>query len=423
VGEFSSGGGGGECVYSCALTAIGSGVPFRPTCVTPKPTVPGPQTAIVVGPSGEEIYTDKYGRVKVQFHWDRYGKADQNSSCWIRVAQVWAGRQWGALYTPRIGQEVIVEFLEGNPDYPIITGRVYNGQAMPPYQLPDHQTMSTIKSNTSRGGGGFNEIRFEDMKGKEQVFVHAEKDQDLRVKNDCRECIGNERHLIVKKNQFEQVDADKHSTVKGDQRTEIDGDNSLTVKGDHLVQISGGDHRTVKGDQSESIGGDHNLKGMNLNTEAGQKISIKAGTDFHEKAGMNYAMDAGMAVHIKGGMTVVVEGGLQLSLKVGGNFIDINPGGVFIQGTMVMINSGGAAGSGSGSSPTAPAAPQAPDLPKPPKEAGTAEAGKVDEAPPAPKPPKATKFSPQATTLKSAAGDGTPFCEECEKAKQSQSAS
>ncbi|TGN99633.1 hypothetical protein PN36_35405, partial [Candidatus Thiomargarita nelsonii] len=145
---------------------------------------------IVVGPKGEEIYTNEHGQVKVQFHWDRVGKMDEKSSCWIRVSQLWAGRSWGAMYIPRIGQEVIVDFIEGDPDRPIITGRVYHGTNKPPYPLPAEKTKSTIKSDSSKGGGGFNEIRFEDKKGKEQIFIHAEKDHDLRVKNDRREYIG-----------------------------------------------------------------------------------------------------------------------------------------------------------------------------------------------------------------------------------------
>ena len=132
----------------------------------------GAQTAMVVGPAGEEIYTDKYGRVKVQFHWDRYGKQDEQSSCWVRVAQLWAGKNWGMIHIPRVGQEVIVSFLEGDPDRPIITGRVYNGDAMPPYGLPDNATQSGIKSRSSKGGAeaNFNEIRFEDLKGSEQLY-------------------------------------------------------------------------------------------------------------------------------------------------------------------------------------------------------------------------------------------------------------
>ncbi len=430
AGEFYSGGeGGGECVYSCSFTAIAiktaidAAQPFRSPRITPKPSITGPQTAMVVGKSGEEIWTDEYGRVKVQFHWDRYSETNENSSCWIRVAQVWAGKNWGAMYIPRIGQEVIIEFLEGDPDRPIITGRVYNAQAMPPYGLPSEKTKSTLKSNSSKGGQGFNEIRFEDKKGEEQIFIHAEKNQDTRIKNDNFEWIGNERHLIVKSDQLELVEGDKHATVKGNWLCKTEGDRGQTVNGDRLTSIDGSEHLNVKGDQFVNVDGDANLKsGKNLNQEAAQKISIKSGMDFHEKAGMNYAMDAGMAVHIKGGMTVVIEGGVQVSLKAGPSFVDIGPAGVSISGPMVMINSGGAAGSGSGSSPTAPTSPQAPDIPKEPEEAATAEPGKVSEAPKKPKPPTPVKFSPQAVTLQQAAQDGTPFCEECERARTQQSA-
>ncbi|MEP6923189.1 MAG: type VI secretion system tip protein TssI/VgrG, partial [Pyrinomonadaceae bacterium] len=175
--------------YTNSFTCIpygGNNAPYRPPRVTPKPTVKGGQTAFVVGPAGEEIFTDKYGRVKVQFNWDRESQADANSSCWVRVAQAWAANKWGMMFIPRIGMEVVINFLEGDPDQPIITGCVYNAEAMPPYTLPDEKTKSTMKSDSSTGGGGFNELRFEDKKGSEQIFIHAEKDVDMRVKNDER---------------------------------------------------------------------------------------------------------------------------------------------------------------------------------------------------------------------------------------------
>ena len=421
AGEFASSGataGGGGEFFSCSITTIAKEQQFRPLRLTPKPVVQGLQTAIVTGPKGEEIHTDKYGRVKVQFHWDRYGKADQDSSCWIRVSSQWAGKKWGAIYLPRIGQEVIVEYLEGDPDRPLITGRVYNGDAMPPYDLPAEKTKSTVKSNSSKGGNGFNEIRFEDKKGSEQIFVHGEKNLDERIKNNTREWIGNERHLIVKKDQLEKVEGDKHSIIKGENLIKIEGDQGVTIQGNRLTDIEGKQHLTVVGDQNAKIGGDDSLKvAGNLNTEAGQKISIKAGQDFHGKAGMNYAMDAGMCIHIKGGMTVVIEGGMQLSLKAAGSFVDIGPAGVSISGPMVMINSGGAAASGSGSSPTAPTAPEPPDLPKEANPAADAKSGQSDAPPKPPKPPKPVTFSPAAVVLQNAAESGAPFCEKCEAAK------
>jgi type VI secretion system secreted protein VgrG len=315
--------------------------------------VEGIQTAIVVGPSGEEIYTDEYGRVKVQFHWDRRGSSDENSSCWMRVSQLWAGTNWGAMFIPRIGQEVIVDFLEGDPDRPLVTGRVYHGTNMPPYSLPDEKTKSTIKSYSSPDGGGFNEIRFDDLKGEEQVFIHAEKNQDIRTEKDRMEWVGQDSHLIVVRNQLEKVEGDKHLTVNGDQNEKVDG-----------------------------------------------TVSLEAGTDIQEKAGGKHALDAAQEIHLKAGMKVIIEAGTQVSLKAGSNFIDIGPSGVSIQGTMVNINSGGSAGSGSGSSPQAP---------EEPAEADTAEPGRATQGPPGPTEPATP--TPQARALSSAAQTGTPFCE------------
>ena len=362
--------------FASRFEAIDFETQFRSPLITPLPRIRGPQTAIVVGPAGEEIHTDKYGRVKVQFHWDRYSSADENSSCWVRVSQGWAGKKWGMMFIPRIGQEVIVEFLEGDPDRPIITGRVYNDKAMPPYDLPGDMTRSTMKTNSSKGGGGFNEIRFEDKKDSEQVFVHAQKNKDERVRNDSKEFIGNDRHLIVKKKQYEKVEEEKH----------------LLVLQDHVEKVQGDMHLHVVGNENEKVD---------------QTISREAGMDIQEKCGMNYAMDAGMAVHIKAGMTCVIEAGTSLTIKVGGNFVNISPMGVTIQGTLVNINSGGAAGSGSGSSP------EAPKDPVDAKEADDDNAGEVDQPPPAPQPPTPVTYSSQATVLQKAAEDGTPMVKIC----------
>ena len=316
--------------FSCLPTGSEKAAPFRPPRRTPKPIVNGGQTAFVVGPAGEEIFTDKYGRVKVQFHWDRDGAMDGNSSCWLRVAQSWAGKNWGMMFIPRIGMEVIVEFLEGDPDQPIITGCVYNAEAMPPYTLPDEKTKSTMKSDTTKGGGGFNEIRFEDKKGSEQIFVHGEKDIDVRNKNDRREWVGNDLHYIVKR----------------DQREKIERDTSLEVTRD----------------QMEKIGRDHHLKVVGKEAiEIGDSLSLKVGGNVTEKFGANHSEETSQSVYIKAGMSVVIEAGVQISLKVGGNFIDIGPAGVSIKGTMVLINSGGAAGSGSAGSIVAPTAPAVAD--------------------------------------------------------------
>ncbi|HEY1795236.1 MAG TPA: type VI secretion system tip protein VgrG [Stellaceae bacterium] len=193
--------------YANSFSCLPSAATFRAPRLTPKPVVHGPQTAIVVGPSGEEIYCDKYGRVKVQFHWDRYGTKDDKSSCFIRVAQWLAGPQWGAIFTPRIGMEVIVEFLEGDPDRPIIVGTVYNGDNMPPYALPDNKTQSGFKSRSSLKGGSsnFNELRFEDKKGDEDIVVHAEKDYHRSVEHNDDLQVGNDQTITIKNDRTETV--------------------------------------------------------------------------------------------------------------------------------------------------------------------------------------------------------------------------
>lgn len=311
--------------FECHFVAIDSRQPFRCARTTQKPVVQGPQTAIVVGKVGEEIWTDAHGRVKVQFHWDRLGKADENSSCWVRVAQVWAGKQWGGLYLPRRGQEVIVDFLEGDPDQPIITGRVYNGDAKPPYALPENATMSTLKSNSSKGGGGFNEIRFEDKKDAEQLFVHAQRDYELRAGRDRIEYTERDHHGIVNRDRIEETRGKQHQIVKGERVANVGGDEHLDVKGLQALRIGGSKSEKVGGAVAESYGSDHS-----------------------EQVGGNYYLNAGT--------NVVIEAGVQLTLKVGGNFVTIGPAGVSIQGSLVMINSGGAAGSGSAGSLVAPLA-------------------------------------------------------------------
>ena len=237
-------------VYQCQFRTIARTRAFRPPRSTPLPFVYGPQTAVVVGPSGEEIYTDDHGRVKVQFHWDRIGKNNDQSSCWIRVSQNWAGKQWGGVFLPRIGQEVIVEFLEGDPDKPIITGSVYNGDTKPPYALPAKKTLSGIKSHSSKGGSddNFNELRFEDSKGNEEVYFHAEKDFTRIVENNDTLSIGFE-----KKQQGDQT-----TDIYNNRTTTLEmGSDSLNIKqgnrtttldmGDHIVQIKSG-NRTVNVD-------------------------------------------------------------------------------------------------------------------------------------------------------------------------------
>jgi type VI secretion system secreted protein VgrG len=316
---YSDGQGSNEEFCSCEFTAIDKNQPYRTPRITSKPSIQGPQTAMIVGPSGEEIYTDEFGRVKVQFHWDRYGEADENSSCWIRVAQVWAGKYWGAMYIPRIGQEVVVEFLEGDPDRPIITGRVYNDPSKPPYEPKANPTMSTLKSNSSKGGGGFNEIRFEDKKGEEQIFIHAENNMDIRVNNDRFETVGTDgegnRHLVVEKDKKEHIKNDRHEQVDNHHLEKIGGDRNLKVVGKQAVAIEKSLSLTVtddvievfKANHSEQVTKDYYLKGTNLVIEGTTNVTIKVGQSY-------IAIEAG-GIKIGTTGTLELESMGQLSIK------------------------------------------------------------------------------------------------------------
>ena len=264
-------GAGSPFEYENRFTCIPFALPFRPPRITPIPTVRGTQTATVVGPSGEEIFTDKYGRVKVQFHWDREGKSDADSACWVRVASPWAGKSYGMVHIPRIGQEVIVDFLEGDPDRPIIVGSVYNAEQMPPYALPDNKTQSGIKSNSSKGGGGSNEIRLEDKKGTEQVYIHAQYNMDSVVENDQTmlvhgndtETVDKDQTITIHGNQTETVDKDRTTTIHQGDTLTVDKDQSITIMGgrtekvlkDESISIMGGRTETVLKDETITITG------------------------------------------------------------------------------------------------------------------------------------------------------------------------
>jgi len=369
-GSYNMTGGGAGESYSNHFTCIPADVPFRPPRVTHKPFVQGPQPALVVGKAGEEIWVDNYGRVIVQFYWDRLGNNDENSSCWVRVSQPWAGGNWGAMWIPRIGQEVIVSFLEGDPDRPIITGRVYNAEEMPPYPLPDNQTVSTFKSRSSKGGGSsnFNELRFEDKMGSEQIFMNAEKEMDLRVETNSREFIGASRHLIVTNDQIEQVQGDKHIHVEGKLFEQIDSDSSLQITGKQMENTNGDQSIGVGGDQKVQVTGNASLQvGQNQKEQVGGDVSLTVTGNRQEQVGQNYNVSATMAINLTGGTSVVITGGPEgVCLNGPGGFISIGPAGVTIQGTMVLINSGGAAITGTSPSPASPDSPDAPTAPKDP---------------------------------------------------------
>jgi type VI secretion system secreted protein VgrG len=252
MNEAGSQNAGGD-IYHCEFSCIDSKESFRTARTTPRPTVQGPQTAVVVGRSGEEIYTDEYGRVKVQFHWDRYGESNENSSCWVRVAQIWAGKNWGAMSIPRIGQEVIVEFLDGDPDRPIITGSVYNAEQMPPWGLPVSQTQSGILSRSTKGGTqeNANALRFEDKKGEEQLWLHAEKDQLTEVENDETKWVGNDRTKTIDGNETTTVHKNRTETVDQNETITVHQNRTETVDQNETITIH--QNRTETVDQNETI--------------------------------------------------------------------------------------------------------------------------------------------------------------------------
>lgn len=372
---YTSAGAEGSEVYSNHFTCIPASVTYRPPRITPKPFVQGPQPALVVGKAGEEIWVDKYGRVIVQFYWDRLGQKNESSSCWIRVSQPWAGGNWGAIWIPRIGQEVLVDFLEGDPDRPVIIGRVYNADQMPPYTLPDYQTRSTFMSRSSKGGGSsnYNEMRFEDLKGQEQIFMNAEKDMDLRVENDSREFIGANRHLIVTSNQQEQIQADKHLHVQGNHFEKVEGNMSLQITGNQMESVTGNKSLNVTGDQKESVTGNVSLSVTGNQSESVTgNVSLSVTQGKSDSITMGYAMTA-MSIHLSAETGIVIECPLGITLSSGANSIDIGPAGVFVTGTpFVYLNSGS-----SPASTTDPSggSPDSPDSPTDPKDPDTADDG------------------------------------------------
>ncbi|AMV23515.1 Phage-related baseplate assembly protein [Gemmata sp. SH-PL17] len=350
--EDWAGGGPGMADYSNLFVVIPTARPFRPAPTTPRPRISGAQTAVVVGMSGEEIYTDKYGRVKVQFFWDRLGKKDENSSCWIRVSEMWAGKQWGMVFTPRIGQEVVVEFLEGDPDRPLITGRVYNAELMPPYALPSNMTQSGLKTRSSKGGGteDFNELRFEDLKGKEDIYFHAQKDfhrfvendDDLKVEHDQFIQIKNNRTLTVQKG-YEKI-----TIEEGDRdRTVSKGNDTLLVsKGNRSVTVSeGNESLTVsKGTRTVDVKSDYTVTVQ----EGNRGITVSKGNDTHTitKGNRVVGVDTGndTLTVAKGNIgikatagSIEIQAGTSITLKVGANKIVIDSSGVLIDAAKVTL--------------------------------------------------------------------------------------
>ncbi len=379
-GGHAHGGSDGELrSYTQSFEVIPADVPFRPARFTPRPSMRGVQTAIVVGPGSEEIYTDEHGRVKVQFHWDREGKRDEKSSCWIRVSQLWAGAGWGAMWIPRIGHEVIVEFIEGDPDRPIIVGRVYHGANVPPYPLPAERTKSTIKSNSSPGGEGSNELRFEDKKGSEEIYLHGQKDWNIAIENDKAQTIGHNERLEVGLDRQKEVHHDQHEIIGNDKTIDVGGDHNESIAKNESVMVGANAERSVAGAQSlsvgegftQSIGGDSNESvsgNKSIEVDGSTTIKIQKGleltvakdamekVDFDKKiqVGKSYKLSVGEGsvtvekngtitiqgkdITIKGSGKINVKGGQKVVLKADGPVEVDASSSVKIKGSSVGIN-------------------------------------------------------------------------------------
>lgn len=294
--------------YYNQLTLIPGDTPWRAT-PNPKPRVDGPQIAFVVGPEGEEIHCDEHGRVKVQFPWDRYAEPNDTASCWVRVAQGWAGGGYGSIAIPRIGHEVIVSFLEGDPDQPLVTGRTYHAVNTAPYPLPEHKTRTVLRTQSHKAEG-FNELRFEDEAGEEQIWLHAQKDLELLTLNDRTE--------------------------------EIHNDSFLRVNNDRISEIDNDDHHTVHGNRFEY-------------TEGQQHFNVDG--SLHIKAGQAWLSESGRELHIKAGQKVVLEASDELTLNAGGSFLKLDSSGVTMVGPKVRVNAGGSPGNGSGQAVEGPLLP------------------------------------------------------------------
>ncbi|MFJ4142478.1 type VI secretion system tip protein TssI/VgrG [Pseudomonas sp. NPDC089734] len=291
---------------------------FRPPLHHPKPRIAGSQTAVVTGPPGQEIHCDAHGRVKVQFHWDREGQRNDQSSGWLRVASGWAGQRYGSVSLPRVGMEVLVTFLEGDPDQPLVTGCLHHAEHLPPYDLPEHRTRSVFKTLSSPGGAGYNELRLEDRKGQEQIFIHAQRDWDQTIGHDQKLHVGHERHEQVMANSYTRFKAEEHCTVDADRKVEVRMNDHLTV-----------------------------------------------GQTQHVRLGNAQLVEAGREIHLKSGDKLVIDAGMELTLKVGGSFIRLDHSGVTFGGPQIRGSTTGCSSIGTPATPLLPGPVQPADTDRP----------------------------------------------------------
>lgn len=336
----SSNGGGFE--YKNRFTCIPVGLPFRPERTTPRPVVPGTQTAVVVGHGGDEIFTDKYGRVKVQFHWDRQGRNNADSSCWVRVASPWAGKQWGMVHIPRVGQEVIVAFLEGDPDQPIVVGSVYNAEMMPPYELPINKTQSGIKTRSSRDGtrDNFNEIRFEDKKGEEQLYFHAEKNHDFIIEKDEQHSVGNDRKKAIKHDETTTVGNDRTETVGSNETIQIGKERSQRVGKNETINIGENRSLTIGKEDAVKVGAnksDSIVKNLTVSVGGTHSLTVKKSQS--ENIGGSRTVTVTENDSLDVGKELMIVAKTQIVLKTGKASITMRQNGdIAIQGQNITLN-------------------------------------------------------------------------------------
>jgi type VI secretion system secreted protein VgrG len=345
--------------YRNRFTCIPDSVTFRPARSTPKPFVRGPQTAVVTGPAGEEIYPDEFGRVKVQFPWDREGKKDENSSCWVRVSQVHAGKGFGGVDIPRIGEEVIVDFLEGDPDQPIVIGRVYHAENMPPFGLPGSKNISGLKSNSTKGGGGYNEYVMDDTKGKELIREHGQFDKDSTIEHDLREhvlhdrsrdvtnnetiLIGNDRSKHVQNNETTKVDANRTETVGKDETITINANRTETVAKEEKITINGGRTESVAKDEKITISGgrtENVAKDESITIGASRTESVSKNEQVTVGEGRTHSVGKNDTLSV--GKVLAVTAGDQISLTTGkASIVMKKDGTILISGKDITITGSG----------------------------------------------------------------------------------
>lgn len=345
--------------YSNTFTCIPDSVTFRPRRTTPRPVVRGVQPAVVVGPGGEEIYVDEYGRVKVQFFWDREGKRDENSSCWVRVSQAYAGKNWGAVTIPRIGQEVIVDFLEGDPDQPIILGRVYNADQTPPYPLPAQKMVSGLKSESTPGGGGYNEYVMDDTKGNELIREHGQFDKDSTIEHDLREhvlhdrsrdvandesiVIGHNRDKLVKNDESSAIQGNRSETVGKDETISIDGNRTESVRKNESISIDGKRSETVGKDESITIGGKRTEivdKDESVTISGNRQKTVNKSEE--QSIAENLALKVGKEQSIDVGKKLMIKAGDEVSIQTGQASIVLKKDGtVQISGKDITVKGSG----------------------------------------------------------------------------------